>query len=475
MAYDHISFKLRSKLREPPACIDAYVQPFQTRGSVFLVTANGTTAASATANVLRPVGSDGEWVCGAGTTLDSNSCQFSDTLKRIRSGEYPWEPSSGDAVSYCLSERVPERCKVQSNAYIAIIVLIITLIKATVMFYLAWRVSETPLLTIGDAIASHTRRPDDSTKWMCLASKEDIADCYGRWLREPKLYEPSRPRLLFVASKLRWFVCIILYVLILGIAMLFLALGIARIATTSVGFQSIWDLGIGKVNPVTVLSLHTPKTGTSGLVANSVVANFAQPILSLMYFLYNGIITTFCTAMEWESYAQHRKGLRVSGKAQGDQRSTYFLQLPYRFSLPLMTLSGLLHWLGSQSLFLVIIDTWAYSTRAGEWTLSESDTSSRMSCGYSPMAIIFLLVTGYTMLGLLVGSSFRKLRTGMPVVASCSAAIAAACHLPDGEHDGDASVAKLQWGETQDKLHGVRHVAFSHLPVEAPEERAFYI
>jgi hypothetical protein len=257
--------------------------------------------------------------------------------------------------------------------------------------------------------------------------------------------------------------------------MLFLALGILHIASYNVDFSSIWDLGIGKINSLTVLSLQTPKSGTSGLIANSIIANMAQPVLSLMYFLYNGIITTFCAAIEWESYAKNRKGLRVSGKAQGDQRSSYFLQLPYRFSLPLMALSGVLHWLGSQSLFLVSIDTWAYSNQAGMWTMDDSGESSLISCGYSPLAIIFLLVTGYTMLGLLVGSSFRRLKTGMPVVGSCSAAIAAACHLPDEEYDGDSSIAKLQWGETGNRLHEIRHCAFSHIPVQRPVEGKYYL
>jgi hypothetical protein len=265
------------------------------------------------------------------------------------------------------------------------------------------------------------------------------------------------------------------YVLVLGIALLFLALGITSITSkNNVGFTSIWGFGIGAVNSLTVLSLRTPKTGTSGLVANSIIANFAQPVLSSMYFLYNGIITTFCAAIEWESYFRTRKGLRVSAKERGDQRSTYFLQLPYRFSLPLMTLSGLLHWLGSQSIFLVCVDTWVYHEQMEKWIMDGNNDASIMTCGYSPLAIVLLSVTGYIMLGTLVGSSFRKLKTGMPVVASCSAAIAAACHLAEEEYDADASIAKLQWGETTHRLHGVRHCAFSHTDVGIPEKGKYY-
>lgn len=42
-----------------------------------------------------------------------------------------------------------------------------------------------------------------------------------------------------------------------------------------------------------------------------------------------------------------RKGLRVT-QPHGYQRSSYFLQLPYRWSLPLIVISGTLHWLLSR-------------------------------------------------------------------------------------------------------------------------------
>ena len=45
----------------------------------------------------------------------------------------------------------------------------------------------------------------------------------------------------------------------------------------------------------------------------------------------------------------------MSNVAKGAQRSEYFLQLPYRFALPIMLYSGFLHWLCSQSFFLVSI------------------------------------------------------------------------------------------------------------------------
>lgn len=57
---------------------------------------------------------------------------------------------------------------------------------------------------------------------------------------------------------------------------------------------------------------------------------------------------------EWAQFASTRRTLRVS-KPQGQQRSTYWLQLPYRYSVPLMGAMVLLHWLMSRGLFLASI------------------------------------------------------------------------------------------------------------------------
>lgn len=54
--------------------------------------------------------------------------------------------------------------------------------------------------------------------------------------------------------------------------------------------------------------------------------------------------------------ATTRKGLRVTAP-RGEQRSSYFLQLPYRWAVPLMIVSGALHWLMSQTIFPVRLET----------------------------------------------------------------------------------------------------------------------
>ena len=110
-------------------------------------------------------------------------------------------------------------------------------------------------------------------------------------------------------------------------------------------------LGFGATDPRTTLYLPL-----NVFIASALIANIPQIGLSIIYLFYNALLTTMMFGYEWATYSYHRKGLRISGVRQGEQRSTYFLSLPYRFAIPLMFLSGILHWLTSQSLFSIALE-----------------------------------------------------------------------------------------------------------------------
>lgn len=108
--------------------------------------------------------------------------------------------------------------------------------------------------------------------------------------------------------------------------------------------KHIWTLGFGAADPRTIVySWSLSSADISGIVENALIANIAQPVLSLIYFTYNSLMTAMVSASEWDNFAQLRKGLRVSGIPCSEQRGTHFLQLPYRYSVPLMVFSILLH------------------------------------------------------------------------------------------------------------------------------------
>jgi hypothetical protein len=65
-----------------------------------------------------------------------------------------------------------------------------------------------------------------------------------------------------------------------------------------------------------------------------------------------------------------------------------------------------------------------------------------LAAGYSPIAILGVLVMIVVMLLFIVGVGFTKLKAGVPIVGANSALIAAACH-PDAEEPSDVAFRKL--------------------------------
>jgi hypothetical protein len=242
--------------------------------------------------------------------------------------------------------------------------------------------------------------------------------------------------------------------------------------------QTLKEMGMGKVSTWTMFQTRSaPETGVRGLVANSFLANIGQLIFSFAYFSYNRMFTILSGSREWESYAGNRKGLRVTGKPRGAQKTTYFLALPYRIAIPLLTLSGALHWLVSQSIYLVVVEYRYYDGHSRSWTrkgLSETENSADFRCGISPLAIIVLLATVFFMLLSLLLRASLRLKGAMPVAGNCSLAIATASHVSVGEDGYETAISKVQWGVTNYRDDGIGHCAFSKSEVVPPEEGLVY-
>ena len=171
------------------------------------------------------------------------------------------------------------------------------------------------------------------------------------------------------------------------------------------------------------------------------------------------------------TYAFKLKGLRVSSRPKGAQRSTYFLQLPYRFGIPLMVLSGTLHWLVSQSIFLIAIDYYDVFGAPGK-TLFEFEPDSYRTLGFSPSAIISVIVLGSLMIISIIGFGYVPYKGGIPLAGSCSMAISAACHVD--EDGAEAATKKLRWGVVSTGVDGVGHCAFSSGEASAPVKGETY-
>ena len=245
--------------------------------------------------------------------------------------------------------------------------------------------------------------------------------------------------------------------------------GLQNHMLTSRSLSHLWSLGFGNVSQEALIRFRIKHektfnlSGSGGLLATVLLANSPQLLLSFLYFSYNGIITCMIMGHEWSSYAQKRRPLRVTSPTE-EQRCTYYLQLPYRYGIPLLVASGTLHWLVSQAIFLARVDV---IDSEGQPT---SDSIS--TCGYSPIALIFVIALGTILVLIGITCGFLKSKGNMPLAGSCSAAISAACHPP--ESDVDAPLKPVMWGTITDSLGledgetGIGHCSFTSLPVEAP-------
>jgi hypothetical protein len=121
---------------------------------------------------------------------------------------------------------------------------------------------------------------------------------------------------------------------------------------------------------VTLMNKITPNSNTSfghsdnnfivsvdwddAYVSKLLLANIPQVFLSFCYFSYNTFFTRLVVEQEWNAFSlTPHKPLRVSNP-QGAQISSYRLQLPYLYSIPLLAVSVLLHWLLSNSVYLIV-------------------------------------------------------------------------------------------------------------------------
>jgi hypothetical protein len=125
-----------------------------------------------------------------------------------------------------------------------------------------------------------------------------------------------------------------------------------------------------------------------------------------------------CLAQEWNQQAGSGKTLRVTNQS-GEQRSTYFLKLPYRWATPLTIMSGFLYWLLSQSLFLARVEI-----RDVNGNLVPSEL--KCTCGHSALSILVFSLTWICLLLIVLALLLRRMDQNLSLTKTCSLIISAA-------------------------------------------------
>ncbi|RPA76695.1 hypothetical protein BJ508DRAFT_181460 [Ascobolus immersus RN42] len=402
----------------------------------------------------------------------------------------------GWQVQHCLTEIVPESCKLHFSMGILYGVIAMNIVKVLVMIgVLTFYNTNELLVTLGDAIASFLEKPDPTTRNYPLLSRRQVVagawpDGYTRKGFRYKLYAPkmkfetwvgrSENRMFSACATKLWLVCYILSIICAGL------IGWGMYATRlseSISFLSFAD---------TFNSRRMFRISRSP-IEMACLTNSPQLLASFLYLQYNSIYTYMAQTREWLSYGAERKGLRVSfpkkrpqpKKFDGStstfgidsdslqmeevptaQRESHFLTLPYRYSIPLAAASALVHWLVSQACFfaqLTVVGGADVTTKGGMGAYQPGKADTEFSAAMqSPTAMLCVIIV--TCLLLLVGIGFgaRKLpdsRYGieMPIVSSCSVAISAACQvgseersLMDSGHSTDESTGSVSPATSSD-------------------------
>jgi hypothetical protein len=146
------------------------------------------------------------WVCG--TTLGDNMTLIPQSINefdcsiQVALANNSWYMAD-QPVEYCLSERVPDICRLQFAIPIMVVVLICNFVKLLCMSLTIWKCTEFSMVTLGDAISNFLERPDPYTNGMCLVTKKEIEN--GGWLRnQPKRWQDRRSFRYEAAGLRRW-------------------------------------------------------------------------------------------------------------------------------------------------------------------------------------------------------------------------------------------------------------------------------
>lgn len=346
-------------------------------------------------------------------------------------------------ITHCLAQPFQPPCSIRLAAGSLIVVIVCNAIKIGCLIAALFLANFQPILTVGDAVSSYLKHFDHTGVITGPVSVRDVQKLSTR--REAPgdgqnavslLSGPWRGRSSFWfkgASVGRWITTVTLLMVVWGIC---LALLFSPGVTWNARFGTL-DLN----------ALITGMTGR-GLTANIILANIPQLVLSILYVFYNGVMTSMLITAEFCNFARHQKGLRVSGKPIGEQRSTYWLQLPLRYSVPLMALMAVLHWLVSRSLFTVSLATYGSNNQ-------RAPADDINACGYSSYALVGSLACGGVLVLILPLLGFLRLTPGAPITRSCSLAIQAAASSGNPEDvDRRLMYGVLDHGSADDATDG---------------------
>jgi hypothetical protein len=223
---------------------------------------------------------------------------------------------------------------------------------------------------------------------------------------------------------------------------------------------AIRDLGLGNPSGLFLFGLWNGNLQTNGsvpisgqpskwrILGNIALANTPQLALSVAFYIWNSHLTVMIAARDYDEFAaggeasqgeqkKPKHGLRVTYPQEGtDQRAAYFFAIPFRQWALVTLLWTLLHWLASQAIFFARVDLLSHWLEVTEFSISQ--------VGYSVLGMMCFLLVAILIFLYGLGVSVVRITSRMPLAATCSAALSAACH--PGNSDAQHHQKKVHWG-----------------------------
>lgn len=213
---------------------------------------------------------------------------------------------------------------------------------------------------------------------------------------------------------------------------------------------SLWREGLGRARAYAIVGNWV--LGDRSLPVHAMFANMFQILISIFYMFYDNILTCQLAADEFVGYLSARNSLRVTSPKTSVHKSSHFLSLPWSYGIPQVLVFMVLHWLASQSVFLVT--TIAYGAGPGARRLPEDDGSA---VGWSAGGILLTTLWYAVLILMLVLNSLRRYR-GVPaefpsLATNSSGLVAITQRLAD---DDCASLYPVTIGIVPDAEKGCR-------------------
>ena len=430
--------------------------------------------------------------------VGENGNMYEWLFQSTRDNWVPDNPTLGDQedapVRKCYSQKTIEQCKTSLVPVLLVIVIVCNIIKGCCgLLALHLTRADPSLCTTGDAIQSFLNKPDLHTQGRCLVSKKDFEklfpgqsdDWNSRPLNIGDIWTGGRDRWYTAVNTWYWSLCMSLW---LAIVVLVSEWASGLLSTGDNSSGSLDGIGIGS----SVLSSGTPASGYQlpgeiYVPALFILVNIPQTLVSYFYFGVSNILSTMLAMEEWCGYSagskKGAKGLRVSSPVPDtEQRSTYFLSVPYKWSIPTTITMAVIHWLVSEAFVFAQVDVHSDNPNAS----SPIDSLTYAIIGGQALsASLYIAIAGVAiMFGI---AFFMKYPASIPLAGCCSSSIAAACQPSRQQNTAsgqntidfppDLANRKLQWGVLQSPdvmEYGIGHATFSELEITPLEEEKMY-